>query len=195
MKMDKLIFSVAFLMLLSGCTQTVETSSTSEDTQQFNVSVDACDAFGERQTNATVDVGFGDREYIAKTNEYAQLVEVSAKELFLQNESNLINGRYCEDEAKVKGTESKTLDEGHVIADSLGGVSNAYNITPENSTLNRTGEQAKMEEYMRTSLKEGKKVTNLKAKITYSSTSTQILIIMSLTLKLMDHLKATYLTK
>ncbi|MGL4588844.1 MAG: DNA/RNA non-specific endonuclease [Mycoplasmatales bacterium] len=172
--MDKLIFSVAFLMLLSGCTQTVETSSTSEDTQQLNVSVDACDTNGERQTNATVDVGFGDREYIAKTNEYAQLVEVSAKELSLQNESNLINGRYCKDEAKVKGTESKTLDEGHVIADSLGGVSNAYNITPENSTLNRTGEQAKMEEYMRTSLKEGKKVTNLKAKITYSSTSTQI---------------------
>ncbi|MGL4590007.1 MAG: hypothetical protein ACRCUP_07205 [Mycoplasmatales bacterium] len=52
-----------------------------------------------------------------------------------------------------------------------------------------------MEEYLRDSLSVGGKVTNLKAKITYSSTSTQKLIIMSLTLKLMDHLKATYLNK
>ena len=52
------------------------------------------------------------------------------------------SGRYCNDEAKVPGVEEPDLDEGHVIADSLGGVSNAYNITPQNSTLNRHGDQA-----------------------------------------------------
>ena len=36
-----------------------------------------------------------------------------------------------------------------MIADSLGGVSNAYNITPQNSTLNRHGDQAYMEKAIR----------------------------------------------
>ena len=62
------------------------------------------------------------------------------------------------------------MDEGHVIADSLGGVSNAYNITPQNSTLNRHGDQAYMEENIR---KAGG-CSNFVAIITYPNTSTQI---------------------
>ena len=50
---------------------------------------------------------------------------------------------------KVSGVENKDLDEGHIIADSLGGVSNAYNITPQNSTLNRHADQAYMEKMIR----------------------------------------------
>ncbi|WP_239992629.1 hypothetical protein [Trichococcus alkaliphilus] len=49
------------------------------------------------------------------------------------------------DEAKVPGTENSNLDEGHVIADSIVGVVNAYNITQQDSVLNRYEDQAYME--------------------------------------------------
>lgn len=137
------------------------------------IEVDGGDLSGHREPNVVVDIGFGDREYWAFTNEYGQLVKVVAKEIILQDESKepvKSNGRYYYDEAKVPGVESKNLDEGHVIADSLGGVSNAYNITPQNSTLNRHGDQAYMEENIR---KAGG-CTNFEAIITYPDTKTQI---------------------
>lgn len=137
------------------------------------IEVDGGDLSGHRESNVAVDIGFGDREYWAFTNEYGQLVKVVAKEIILQDESKepvKSNGRYYYDEAKVPGVESKNLDEGHVIADSLGGVSNAYNITPQNSTLNRHGDQAYMEENIR---KAGG-CTNFEAIITYPDTKTQI---------------------
>ena len=111
------------------------------------IEVDGGNLSGHRDPIVAVDIGFGDREYWAFTNEYGQLVKVVAKEVILQEDSKEpVNskGRYYPDEAKVPGVESKNLDEGHVIADSLGGVSNAYNITPQNSTLNRHGDQAYM---------------------------------------------------
>lgn len=80
------------------------------------------------------------------------------------------SGRYYSDEAKVPGVESPQLDEGHVIADSLGGVSNAYNITPQDSTLNRHGDQA----YMENSIRQAGNVTDFEATITYPDTKTQI---------------------
>lgn len=137
------------------------------------IEVDGGDLSGHREPNVVVDIGFGDREYWAFTNEYGQLVKVIAKEIILQDESKepvKSNGRYYYDEAKVPGVESKNLDEGHVIADSLGGVSNAYNITPQNSTLNRHGDQAYMEENIR---KAGG-CTDFEAIITYPDTKTQI---------------------
>jgi len=57
-----------------------------------------------------------------------------------------------------------------VIADSLGGVSNAYNITPQESTLNRHGDQAYMEKVIR----EANGCGPFFATITYPNTSTQI---------------------
>ena len=80
------------------------------------------------------------------------------------------SGRYCNDEAKVPGVEEPDLDEGHVIADSLGGVSNAYNITPQNSTLNRHGDQAYMEKVIR----DAGGCSDFEAIITYPDTTTQI---------------------
>lgn len=65
-----------------------------------------------------VDIGFGDREYWAFTNEYGQLVKVIADKIILQDESKepvTSSGRYYRDEAKVPGVESKNLDESHVI--------------------------------------------------------------------------------
>lgn len=111
------------------------------------IEVDGGDLSGNREPNVVVDIGFGDREYWAFTNEHGQLVRVVADEIILQDDNNepvKSNGRYYSDEAKVPGVESDNLDEGHVIADSLGGVSNAYNITPQESTLNRHGDQAYM---------------------------------------------------
>jgi len=131
------------------------------------------DLSGSREPNVVVDIGYGDREYWAFTNEYRQLVRVIADELIIQDDSNepvLSSGRYYPDEAKVPGVESDILDEGHLIADSLGGVSNAYNITPQNSTLNRHGDQAYMEEVIRSA--DG--ATNFEAIITYPNTETQI---------------------
>ena len=131
----------------------------------------SCNISGQRIANAVVDIGYGDREYWAFTNEYGQLVKVIAKEIILQEDAEATNdGRYCNDEAKVPGTEETDLDEGHVIADSLGGVSNAYNITPQNSTLNRHGDQAYMEKVIR----QAGGCTDFEAIITYPNNETQI---------------------
>lgn len=137
------------------------------------IELDACDLSGNRKSNVVVDVGYGDREYWAFTNNHGQLVRVIADELILQNDNNeavTSSGRYCADEAKVPGVESKVLDEGHVIADSLGGVSNAYNITPQDSTLNRQGDQA----YMEDAIRKAGGATDFEAIITYPDTETQI---------------------
>ena len=128
---------------------------------------------GYRAATVVVDIGFGDREYWAYTNEYGQLVRVVAAEIILQdNATEPVNseGRYYVDEAKVPGTENANLDEGHVIADSLGGVANAYNITPQDSVLNRHGDQA----YMERNIVQAGGATNFEAIITYPDTTTQI---------------------
>lgn len=135
--------------------------------------VDGGNLSGHREPNVVVDIGFGNREYYAFTNEYGQLVKVIAKEIILQDDSTepvTSSGRYYQDEAKVPGVESRTLDEGHVIADSLGGVSNAYNITPQDSILNRHGDQAYMEKVIR----DAGGCTEFVAIITYPNTTTQI---------------------
>lgn len=141
------------------------------------IQVDGGNLSGHREPNVKVNVGFGNREYWAYTNEHGQLVKVSAKQIILQDEINepvKSNGRYYYDEAKVPGTESPDLDEGHVIADSLGGVSNAYNITPQNSTLNRHGDQAYMEKVIRDAIRAGGSCTDFVATITYPNATTQI---------------------
>lgn len=137
------------------------------------VEVDGGDLSGTRAANIVVDIGFGDREYWAFTNEYGQLVRVVAEEIVVQDDNSepvTSDGRYYGDEAKVPGVESDILDEGHVIADSLGGVSNAYNITPQESTLNRHGDQAYMEDVIR----DAGGATNFEAIITYPDTETQV---------------------
>jgi hypothetical protein len=137
------------------------------------IEVDGGDLSGYREPNVVVDIGYGVREYWAFTNEYGQLVRVIADEIVLQDDRNepvISSGRYYTDEAKVPGVESDILDEGHVIADSLGGVSNAYNITPQDSTLNRHGDQA----YMEDAIRKAGGATNFEAIITYPNTETQI---------------------
>ena len=137
------------------------------------IGVDGGDLSGNREPNVAVDIGFGDRECWAFTNEYGQLVYVTADKIILQDDDNepvTSKGRYYNDEAKVPGVERDDLDEGHIIADSLGGVSNAYNITPQDSTLNRHGDQAYMEKVIR----DAGGCENFFATITYPDTETQI---------------------
>ncbi len=137
------------------------------------IEVDKCDLSGGREANVVVDIGYGDREYYAFTNDYGQLTVVLAEHITRQDESTEVllgEGRYCRDEANVEGTEDPDLDQGHVIADSLGGVANAYNITPQNSNLNRFGDQA----YMESSIRSALAVTQFIAIITYPNTQTQI---------------------
>ncbi|MDW2878151.1 MULTISPECIES: DNA/RNA non-specific endonuclease [Bacillaceae] len=154
-----------------------EETSTQPNNELFSgyklVEVDGGDVSGYRESKVVVDIGYGDREYWAFTNEYGQLVRVIADEIILQDDSTepvLSTGRYYSDEAKVPGVESDVLDEGHIIADSLGGVSNAYNITPQDSTLNRHGDQA----YMEDAIRKAGGATNFEAIITYPNTETQI---------------------
>lgn len=135
--------------------------------------VDGGDLSGNRKSNVVVNIGYGDRDYWAFTNEYGQLVRVIADEIILQDDKTepvLSSGRYYSDEAKVPGVERADLDEGHIIADSLGGVSNAYNITPQDSTLNRHGDQA----YLEDAIRKAGGATNFEANITYQDTKTQI---------------------
>jgi hypothetical protein len=129
----------------------VKETPTQPNNERFSgyklIEVDGGDLSGYRESKVVVDIGYGDREYWAFTNEHGQLVRVLADEIIIQDDDNepvKSSGRYYSDEAKVPGVESDVLDEGHIIADSLGGVSNAYNITPQNSTLNRHGDQAYM---------------------------------------------------
>ena len=156
-----------------------EEDSTQTQTQEDlfsgyeRLEVDGGDLSGDRASNVVVDIGYGDREYWAFTNEYGQLVKVVADEIILQDDSAepvLSSGRYFSDEAKVPGVESDKLDEGHIIADSLGGVSNAYNITPQESTLNRHGDQA----YLEDAIRKAGGATNFETIITYPDTKTQI---------------------
>ncbi|MBQ0138923.1 MAG: hypothetical protein KBT36_06485 [Kurthia sp.] len=137
------------------------------------IEVDGGDQSGYRESKVVVDIGFGNREYWAFTNEYGQLVHVIADKVILQDDDSepvTSSGRYYSDEAKVPGVESPALDEGHVLADSLGGVSNAYNITPQDSTLNRHGDQA----YMEDAIRKAGGATDFEAIITYPNTKTQI---------------------
>jgi len=137
------------------------------------IEVDGGNLSGHREPNVVVDIGFGGRHYYAFTNEVGQLVRVIADEIVLQDDRTepvTSSGRYYADEAKVPGVERPDLDEGHIIADSLGGVSNAYNITPQNSTLNRHGDQA----YMEDAIRKAGGATNFEAIITYPNTETQI---------------------
>lgn len=151
-----------------------KTTSSKDEFKGYKlIKANACDLSGSREANVVVDIGFGNREYWAFTNEYGQLIRVTTKKITLQNdrtEQVTSSGRYCRDEAKVPGVERKDLDEGHVIADSLGGVSNAYNITPQDSTLNRHGDQA----YMEDAIRKAGGATDFEAIITYPNTKTQI---------------------
>lgn len=135
--------------------------------------VNGGDLSGNREPDVAVNIGFGERDYWAFTNEYSQVVYVIADEIILQDEINellLSDGRYYPDEAKVPGTELLDFDEGHIIADSLGGVSNAYNITPQDSTLNRYGDQAYMEKVIR----DAGGCSNYVVSISYLGSETQI---------------------
>lgn len=154
-----------------------EETVTNSDNNQFSgyklINVDGGDLSGYREANVVVDIGYGNREYWAFTNEHGQLIRVVADQIILQDDDTedvTSDGRYYHDEAKVPGVEHGELDEGHVIADSLGGVSNAYNITPQDSTLNRYGDQAYMEDVIR---KAGG-ATDFEAIITYPDTKTHI---------------------
>ena len=136
------------------------------------IQVDGGNRNGSRKANVAVDIGFGDRKYYGLTNTHGQLVYVLAEKVILQNDdTEPVNseGRYYDDEAYVPGTEHKDLDQGHIIADSMGGVANAYNITPQDSTLNRHGDQA----YMEKSIRDAGGCENFIATITYPNTSTQ----------------------
>ncbi len=149
------------------------TESSPPEGKYNEIKVAGGDTSGTRKPMVVVDIGYGGREYWAYTNQYGQLIRVTAKKISLQDaktEPILDNGRYYNDEAKVPGTERADLDQGHIIADSLGGVSNAYNITPQDSTLNRYGDQA----YMEKNIRDAGGCTNFEAIITYPNTKTQI---------------------
>lgn len=137
------------------------------------IQVNGGDLSGSRQSNVAIDVGYGDRTYWALTNVHSQLVYVIADKITLQDQNTeqvTSQGRYYSDEANVPGTERSDLDKGHVIAVSLGGVSNAYNITPQDSILNRHGNQAYMEKLIR----DAGGCENFVVTITYPDTTTQI---------------------
>lgn len=97
---------------------TASYSADSEMADYQPLVVDGGDLSGKRDANVVVNIGFGDRKYYSYTNEYGQVIKVTAKEIVLQDESTeptLSNGRYYADEANVPGVESPTLDKGHII--------------------------------------------------------------------------------
>lgn len=126
------------------------------EAQQSGVDGSLCDTdTRERTANVVVSIGATDdgvpREYYAVTNSTGQLVEVIARDIIVQNDDTETvsdKGRYCDYLPFVPGA-GKGFDRGHVIADSLGGQSNLYNLAPQNATLNRYGDQAFIENQIR----------------------------------------------
>lgn len=126
------------------------------EAQESGVDGSLCDTdTRERTANVVVSIGATDdgvpREYYAVTNSTGQLVEVIARDIIVQNDdTETVNdkGRYCDYLPFVPGA-GKGFDRGHVIADSLGGQSNVYNLAPQNATLNRYGDQAFIENQIR----------------------------------------------
>ncbi|OJF77074.1 MAG: hypothetical protein BKP49_04260 [Treponema sp. CETP13] len=173
----KIKINIIAVLLFTFCLGSVIPQSTAAYSEPLDgytlITIDGGNRSGYREPNVVTDIGFGDRIYWAYTNEYSQLFYVHADVITLQNDkTEPVNskGRYYDDEAYVPGVESPVLDQGHVIADSLGGVSASYNITPQDSYLNRHGAQAQMEQLIR---KSGG-CTDFTAIITYPNTTTQI---------------------
>ena len=78
-----------------------EETPTQSNDEQFDgyetLEVDGGDLSGSREANVVVDIGYGDREYWAFTNEYGQLVRVIADKIVLQDDSKehvTSSGRY-----------------------------------------------------------------------------------------------------
>lgn len=139
------------------------------------IKADICDTSGDRKPNAAVHIGATDnRDYWGFTNENGQLVYVVGAKIIVQDDNaEKVNssGRYCNKMADVEGVGKKYgRDRGHVIADSLGGVSNAYNITPQDAHLNRHGDQA----YMEDSIRKAGGADQFEAIITYPDAQTQV---------------------
>lgn len=168
-------------------TKVVAHVKSTKDEGYKNATRDTCDLSGSRNANSVVDVGFdsdyANRTYYAYTDSKGRIKKVEAAVIIRQAqnvEPTVLssNGkfdelRYCSDEAKVTGATGE-YDEGHVIADSLGGASNAYNITPELEDINLYGGQYKMEDEIRKAIKSGSVVTNFTMKISYPNSSTNI---------------------
>lgn len=104
------------------------------DEQLFSNSylqVSTCSYNVGRNPNVKVNIGSNGREYYAYTNEYSQLAFISADQITVQDESTeTVNesGQYCDSPAAVSGDSGTTPKT--VIADSLGGASNSYNVIP-----------------------------------------------------------------
>ncbi len=131
-----------------------------------------------------VDTSYARRDYYAYTNRYGQLFKVTAAQIIPQNEEreHVVHGsngktselRYCKGQASIPNTQKSTYDRGHVIADSLGGAANAYNVTPQAKYLNRYGAQIKMEDRFREAFKDNLTVTDFEMKIYYRNKKTNI---------------------
>lgn len=147
-----------------------------------------CDMGRTRERNVVVDIGvdsdYAKRDYYAYTNDYGQLVQVDAAQIIRQNETyeDVVWGRsgigkelrYCKSEAQVPGSEPAKYDKGHVIADSMGGAANAYNITPQIEEINVSGAQAQMENMFRVAFAQKKTVTDFRMTITYKNNQTNV---------------------
>lgn len=93
--------------------------------------VSTCSYSTNTAPNVKVNIGAGDREYYAYTNEHGQLQYITADTITIQDEqSEVVNadGNYCDQPADIAKDTGYTNT--YIIADSLGGASNAYNLIP-----------------------------------------------------------------
>lgn len=137
------------------------------------LTVSACDLEGSRVANAKVDIGYGDRQYFGYTNQYGQLAYVTAASIIPQYKSEeQANNRYCDGQANVDQAYDP-YNRGHAIGDALGGVSNAYNIFPQLSSVNG-GIYNDNEMSLNEVIDNGGSVTDFEMTFVYSSSSTNI---------------------
>jgi hypothetical protein len=138
------------------------------------VNIDACDANTTTKPNSKANISLNNMyEYYAYTDDQSRVFLVHAKNLYRKEDRV---GRYCSytfpnnknEKAKtsIGYIQNSSDDRGHLIADRFDGVSNAYNVTAQQGSLNK-GAYSDLEDRLDQALANNQKVTDFYVKVNY----------------------------
>ncbi len=131
--------------------------------------VDSCNT-DQLISNVKVNIGTGKREYYAYTNEYSQLVYITASELVASNnvvDKGETNNSYCKNEDNDSYNEKKYTPT-YIINSTVGGINNRYNQLLISNNLTRDEEFSNMYQTITKLLNSNKKISNFEIRIYYS---------------------------
>lgn len=139
------------------------------------ITIDPCDTNKKLSANAKVDIGYGNREYYAYTNENAQIMYITAKAIYPQNadiEAVENNGTYCAD-FELAASEGD-IKQTYLINPKYGGVSNSYNLTNQASSLDEMGDLYEVQRKIDYYIYHEQLIEDLEIQLIYLDTNTQV---------------------